>query len=197
MESIKNFGNSDLSSSGSHSSITSKSLVLNKMDGTSLPHIIHVHEQTVDSPKTPTMIDYRLDESMKQSLGNGFDKDNVKDKEKLNTKKRFNVILPLKGETYQYPRIRVEDEEGMSVHSFSESVRDNDSSNDDGDNLDHSVTQRSVTQSFMENVHQEDFKSTTELRLASNIVDVESVMSFAKIPHGFKHIAKLLILATL
>ena len=134
------------------------------MDGTSLPHIIHVHEQMVDSPKTPTMIDYKLDESMKQSLGNGFDKNKVKEKEKLTTKKRFNVILPLKGETYQYPRIRVEDEEGISVHSFSESVRDNDSSNDDGDNLDHSVTQRSVTQSFMENVHQEDFKSTTELR---------------------------------
>ena len=34
---------------------------------TSLPEIIHVHEQGVNNPKTPTMIDYKLEESGKWS----------------------------------------------------------------------------------------------------------------------------------
>ena len=159
------------------------------MDAASLPHIIHVHEQGVDSPKTPTMIDYKLDETgfwhcnncnavnntddgrcgnccalglEKQSLENGFDKSNARDYKNLNTKKRFNIGFLVTGETYQYPKIRVEDEEGVSVHSFSESLMDVNSSSGEGDNLDRSLIQRSVTP--LNDLNHESFKSMTDLQ---------------------------------
>ena len=63
VESIKNFGNSDISFSQSSSSEVPKKLESDRMEVTSLPEIIQVHEQGQNSPKTPTMIDYKIEEA--------------------------------------------------------------------------------------------------------------------------------------
>ena len=158
---------------------------------TSLPEIIHVHEQGVNNPKTPTMIDYKLEESgkwsctkcnhfntaddgtciicntmnnEKRNIENSDNDFNVNYKDKSEIAKRSHKISPNTNVTkFQYPRIRVEDEEGYSIHSFIGSYRDDESYIDDSDKLEHSLNQRSVTPSIMNDVGKEDFSSTTDL----------------------------------
>ena len=182
VESIKNFGNSDLSFSQSSSSEVPKQLEDDRMEVTSLPEIIHVHEQGQNSPKIPTMIDYKIEEAGNRhcmkcnsvisanddccdncstinitTFNNERSSSDNTEKlpyEKRQMKKQFQITITNNIGNYPYPRIRVEDEEGISIHSFSGSYKDDDSSIDESDKLDLSVSPRTITPSIMNNVEQ-------------------------------------------
>ena len=161
------------------------------MEVTSLPEIIHVHEQGQNSPKTPTMIDYKIEEAENRHCmkckaiisandvccyncstvniadfnnEKSFDENTEKRRhEKRQMKSQFQRTIPNNIANYQYPRIRVEDEEGISIHSFSGSFKDDDSSIDDSDKLDLSVSPRTITPSIMNNVEERNSDFTTDI----------------------------------